>query len=901
MMMRMRMTTIVGGLIVAVLADTGVGQGIVNGSFTNGLDPWDTIGDVQIITGVGRKLVRFEESHGDGLNPTGGRSALWQDIDIPVGTTEINFRYALVSGPGRTGPVPADSFTAHLLAVDGASRLLPVSPSDPPDFSLGYFYVDADGNQVYDNNIVSVDSGPGPDGMVTVRLDVTDLTGPARLEFGFASADNGATTYVDLDAAAVSDRPPCDADTTDPCGITSTEDCRWRPPRGDCDRVTDPVLRRMCHMGIFLDGNVHDAIAAGATVAVDQVPDVGGASPGPTGYQESPRMQGDPNGINIAATIVLYAPDSDPTDAIDDSFLYLGFDLPDYVDEDGQVPVPFDSDDDGCASRATVTTVDEDDSESYSACIDLCPPSTVDITDSDCSSAHLLIQWGIAFGATGLFNRYSDATGSHPSQIDIHSFPTGDSDIMQYQSGTNPTNACIDREIRYCARGNDFESVVTRIETRVSTLGTGFQSPRDLLSRLQIDFRGASAGDGGNEEESRHIYQLPLPTVDCHQFVMIADDLIGISDSMATGEHATLINEVRNSGNEDLDNVLVTSLLAGGGPDAALVGLQPRCGTLSASLTRDDVTTTITPTNAAQFGLEPDFFIDDCSNPDAGILGAIRNNQAELLGTLQGVTVSRGAETCEMALGDLLEFTYEIMPFADCSAAAELKAQLSVSGQVAANPAVVVEDLATGVPDTRSERQSGSDTNTITLTHHPDCVAMSCPFSDDFNRGDNNDIGYPWVERERHVDDVVIASGAARLRDDATDDGQQTEYEADMTISNIDVAGSSSISLRYAWTKYGTAKTEPGVHDDRLNVWYRFDNDAWVLRHLVDAWDNNNNQNPSTHLLPSTLDENVFAPEEWVITVPPGRSTVDVRFALRVSGSTDGAKIDYVEVICQQD
>jgi hypothetical protein len=102
--------------------------------------------------------------------------------------------------------------------------------------------------------------------MVTVRLDVTDLTGPARLEFGFASADNGATTYVDLDAAAVSDRPPCDADTTDPCGITSTEDCRWRPPRGDCDRVTDPVLRRMCHMGIFLDGNVHDAIAAGATV-----------------------------------------------------------------------------------------------------------------------------------------------------------------------------------------------------------------------------------------------------------------------------------------------------------------------------------------------------------------------------------------------------------------------------------------------------------------------------------------------------------------------------------------------------------------------------------------------------------------------------------------------------------
>jgi hypothetical protein len=135
MMMRIRMTTIVGGLIVAVLADIGVGQGIVNGSFTNGLDPWDTIGDVQLITGVGRKFVRFEESHGDGLNPTGGRSVLWQDIDIPVGTTEINFRYALVSGPGRTGPVPADSFTAHLLAVGGASRLLPVSSSDPPDFT----------------------------------------------------------------------------------------------------------------------------------------------------------------------------------------------------------------------------------------------------------------------------------------------------------------------------------------------------------------------------------------------------------------------------------------------------------------------------------------------------------------------------------------------------------------------------------------------------------------------------------------------------------------------------------------------------------------------------------------------------------------------------------------------
>jgi hypothetical protein len=112
MMMRIRMTTIVGGLIVAVLADIGVGQGIVNGSFTNGLDPWDTIGDVQLITGVGRKFVRFEESHGDGLNPTGGRSVLWQDIDIPVGTTEINFRYALVSGPGRTGPVPADQVEA---------------------------------------------------------------------------------------------------------------------------------------------------------------------------------------------------------------------------------------------------------------------------------------------------------------------------------------------------------------------------------------------------------------------------------------------------------------------------------------------------------------------------------------------------------------------------------------------------------------------------------------------------------------------------------------------------------------------------------------------------------------------------------------------------------------------
>jgi len=131
---------------------------------------------------------------------------------------------------------------------------------------------------------------------------------------------------------------------------------------------SDAVEARMSAAGVTLNGNVTvEKNLALSAWEFDRVPDEDGNPPtikalGFFGDAESPRFPGgapDPNGFNIAESVILFVRDSDPSDGIDDSFLYFGWDIADGhpSDSDGVPPVQYDSDDDGSASELGPCTI----------------------------------------------------------------------------------------------------------------------------------------------------------------------------------------------------------------------------------------------------------------------------------------------------------------------------------------------------------------------------------------------------------------------------------------------------------------------------------------------------------------------------------------------------------------
>ncbi len=568
--------------------------------------------------------------------------------------------------------------------------------------------------------------------------------------------DGGVVTEID----PLHEEPWCEDMT--PCGVQDAGDCRYLFPPADA------VEQHLADLGIVLDGDLSDALAAGAEDQIDLVNDEFGFPPGVTGDDESPRYvlgipgAKDPNGFNVAFSLLFFEPDSDPIDGLDDSFLYIGWDVSDYSPVDGLAPRQFDADDNDSACRVALELqgiLDDRSSENYiadlQACTD-CPTAGLDdknpcgigaATDTIRATMLILdtdIPLRLAFGGASL-------TGV--------GFPTAD-------NATNPTNACLDNELDFCGAGNNVELVIKRVETSGEFGPNGVATPdsenarqnRFALAQMLARLRAGSLGDDGDEEKANIVAFRSLPSIEATKLVRCAEgvsplncsdintDGFGTSVDALPGAEVQYQITVRNTGNEDLD-VTVTDTMGGFGS----VTCDPVCETLECCLCREGTCVPIDPVSAPGLDLEQEFFVDLCAVPDAGFLGSIRNGESEHLGVLQGAQVFRqgtcsvsgaicttdsncpvgqtcGSYGCEFLDGDELVCQFngtsdvgDPATFCDETNDPDCRNAIAVSGTVVGVPTSVVDDQAGTVPhdptpatkDTDDEKKQGFDDNVV--------------------------------------------------------------------------------------------------------------------------------------------------------------------------------------------
>ena len=140
------------------------------------------------------------------------------------------------------------------------------------------------------------------------------VTNPACLDFSGCGIMGGRVCDLSLTACTTDGDCPGGESCCEAGDINPGFDCRWRPfemamMSNTCDAsFVDPVDQRLCNMGILLDGDLSDGLAAGAEKIVDLVPDQGGVLPGPCGDSEEPLFAGQPSGLNIAHSVLYFAP-----------------------------------------------------------------------------------------------------------------------------------------------------------------------------------------------------------------------------------------------------------------------------------------------------------------------------------------------------------------------------------------------------------------------------------------------------------------------------------------------------------------------------------------------------------------------------------------------------------------
>ena len=297
--------------------------------------------------------------------------------------------------------------------------------------------------------------------------------------------------------------PPDCADTTE-CNITSPSLCRWdafrralADPAWAADPKTacvnhlgagyDAVDRRLCELGIIIDGTVsaHEFgeqaclllpdcgpgdpcpaqayLASLATGFVDRVRDQAFVDPGPAGYEEQPREAGDPSGFNISCSHIRFVPDSDPSDPVDDSFLYVAWDIADF-DEDingNGFPVPYDSDDNADACLVDPGVLDTRDyfTEAYRVNFRACANLTVFDPRNRLTNGNLLFNADLTTesmldertsGEDPLMT-YVRTPAALDGEVGFRTFPTADDSFPGTGYAMNfGRNACINLELDLC-------------------------------------------------------------------------------------------------------------------------------------------------------------------------------------------------------------------------------------------------------------------------------------------------------------------------------------------------------------------------------------------------------------------------------------------------------------------
>lgn len=467
--------------------------------------------------------------------------------------------------------------------------------------------------------------------------------------------------------------------------IDPSSDCRWRPVAdammsNTCGSLSNAVDRRLCTLGILLDGDLQDGLDNGAIKLVDQVVDQGGNLPGECGDFEEPLVVGDPSGLNIAHGVLLFSPDSSSDDGEDDSFIYIGIDISDFTDDDNQAPVPFDLDDNGSACLLAQDLFDN--LRLYQAfiqsCTDIDEDNLCELSPANIDNkvgrdlAITLFDPTLGVPLSPMFARGCMGSAT-PAQVSV--FPTAD-------GATNPSLACIDNEICHCANrsngdGNNIEIVVRSPETSglfgqyeiAAPDSEEARANRLALSQLLVSLFGGAVAADADEDLANIKLRTSIPelevtkTVRCvgESEVFDADDpALAIFD----GQDVEFEITIANRGNEDLD-VDVLDVLENVG--AAGVTCTPICDSLEATLTSPQlglVDEPVTAGNAESLGLNDVFFI--ITNPCAAVPGAFLPNLGSTvnLGLLRGAVVERTSEptcinaVCSVTDGDTITLRY---------------------------------------------------------------------------------------------------------------------------------------------------------------------------------------------------------------------------------------------------
>lgn len=557
------------------------------------------------------------------------------------------------------------------------------------------------------------------------------------------------------------------------CNVSSINDCGWQMPGVDCASFGDPVEVRMCELNLRLDGDVTDAIDLGATTLVDAVPDVFGVPPGATGYAEEPRVAGDPNGFNVARSLVLYVPDSDLSDAVDDSFLYIAWDIADLA-TDGVAPIPFDSDDDGIACDVApelAGEVEDDGREGYlvemQACTNLATYSPAARNPNNVGNdTDVTVTISITPQIFPLF------TNTNPAALPtsaVLTFPT--SDALPFPADPfNPTNRCIDQEVGVCGAGNDVEMVIKQVDSQI-VFDSDASVRRFALAQMLFRLQAFSTGDTGDEEFASVTGFTPLPGLEVSKAVRCLDsgNLDFSSNAVALpGSVVQYRIDIRNTGNIGL-NVTLTDLMAtadGAGPG---VDCQPLCGTLSATLVRAGQKIKIDSSNASKYDLQAPFFTDLCDTPSKGFLGSLNDGLSLPLGILQGGTVVRNVGTCGFQAGDRLILTFEAQHdtsdaegFCSSIGMPDCINRISASGRFAPPPATTIGRVCAIDADC----DDGHYCNGVEACAGSLCVAGPAPCTGELNCDETSDSCTLAVEDIAGVADTLEEKTVLGNRDD---------------------------------------------------------------------------------------------------------------------------------------
>lgn len=149
-------------------------------------------------------------------------------------------------------------------------------------------------------------------------------------------------------------------------------------------------------------------------------------------------------------------------------------------------------------------------------------------------------------------------------------------------------------------------------------------------------------------------------------------------------------------------------------------------------------------------------------------------------------------------------------------------------------------------------------------------------FADDFNRTDSNTVGNNWSEIQNVNNDVAIANGELRLRDQASgNNGTAAGPDAAVTRT-ISTLGFMNVEVAFMWRPLTASEST-----DFLNLAWKKSTDTIYTNVAALALGSNNT---------------AFVPASFALGALANNTSIDLRFWTNVDASNEGAFLDSVTV-----